>query len=156
MIQLTRLNCKPLTMNSDRIKFVEESPDTLVTLITDETIVVREKAAEVLARIIEFRRSLQQSLSSTWDPSSAHALIARSSETERCGRRMKELKTQTLGEYFEGLTIKPTPQTELIALLNEITIGETCFFRSQPQLDALRQTSYMDEVHALVRTIYRT
>src|SRR5262249_51698357 len=25
-----------------------------------------------------------------------------------------------------------------ISLLNEITIGETCFFRNQPQLDALR------------------
>lgn len=58
---------------------------------------------------------------------------------DRCGRRMKELRTQTLREYFECLTIKPTRQTELIALLNEITIGETCFFRSQPQLDALRQ-----------------
>ena len=57
---------------------------------------------------------------------------------DRCSRRMKELKTQTLREYFECLTIKPTRQTELIALLNEITIGETCFFRSQPQLDAMR------------------
>src|SRR5947209_14473976 len=58
---------------------------------------------------------------------------------DRCGRRMKELKTDSLREYFECLTIKPTRQTELIALLNEITIGETCFFRNQPQLDALRQ-----------------
>ena len=52
---------------------------------------------------------------------------------------MKELKTPTLREYFECLTIKPMRQTELVALLNEITIGETCFFRNQPQLDALRQ-----------------
>jgi chemotaxis protein methyltransferase CheR len=57
---------------------------------------------------------------------------------DRCGRRMKELKTSTLHDYFECLTIKPTRQTELVALLNEITIGETCFFRSQPQLDAMR------------------
>lgn len=57
---------------------------------------------------------------------------------DRCGRRMKELKMQTLREYFECLTIKPARQAELVALLNEITIGETCFFRSQPQLDALR------------------
>lgn len=57
---------------------------------------------------------------------------------DRCGRRMKELKTQSLREYFECLTIRPARQTELVALLNEITIGETCFFRSQPQLDALR------------------
>ena len=58
---------------------------------------------------------------------------------DRCGRRMKELKTPTLREYFECLTVRPMRQTELIALLNEITIGETCFFRNQPQLDALRQ-----------------
>ena len=48
MIQLTRLNNKPLIVNSDLIKFVEQSPDTLVTLITGEKIVVLEKADEVL------------------------------------------------------------------------------------------------------------
>ncbi len=58
---------------------------------------------------------------------------------DRCGRRMKELKITNLREYFERLTMKPDRQSELIALLNEITIGETCFFRNQPQLDALRQ-----------------
>jgi chemotaxis protein methyltransferase CheR len=58
---------------------------------------------------------------------------------DRCGRRMKELKTATLREYFEHLTIKPSRQSELVALLNEITIGETCFFRNQPQLAALQQ-----------------
>jgi len=56
---------------------------------------------------------------------------------DRCSRRMRELKAQTLREYLERLTIGPTRQTELIALLNEITIGETCFFRNQSQLDAL-------------------
>lgn len=58
---------------------------------------------------------------------------------DRCGRRMKELKVQTLHEYLECLTIRPVRQTELVALLNEITIGETCFFRNQPQLEALRR-----------------
>jgi chemotaxis protein methyltransferase CheR len=51
---------------------------------------------------------------------------------------MKEVKASTLREYFEHLTVRATRQAELIALLNEITIGETCFFRSQAQLDALR------------------
>ena len=55
---------------------------------------------------------------------------------DRCGHRMKELRVKTLGEYYECLTIRPLRQTELIALLNEITIGETCFFRNPPQLDA--------------------
>jgi flagellar protein FlbD len=78
MIQLTRLNNKPLTVNSDLIKFVEQAPDTVVTLITGEKIVVLEKANEVLARIIEFRRSVMEGLSLVWDASSAHAWIARS------------------------------------------------------------------------------
>ena len=80
MIQLTRLNNKPLMVNSDLIKFVEQSPDTLVTLITGEKIVVLEKAEEVLVRVLEFRRAVLQGLSSVWDRSSAHASIAQSSE----------------------------------------------------------------------------
>jgi chemotaxis protein methyltransferase CheR len=59
--------------------------------------------------------------------------------SERCGRRMKELKTSSFREYLERLTTNPSRQLELIALLNEITIGETCFFRNQPQLEALRR-----------------
>ncbi len=80
MIQLTRLNNKPLAVNSDLIKFIEQSPDTLVTLITGEKIVVLEKVSDVLTRIIDFRRSVLQGLSLSWDPSSAHAVIARSPE----------------------------------------------------------------------------
>ena len=57
---------------------------------------------------------------------------------DRCGRRMQVLGVTTLREYYECLTIKPIRQAEMVALLNEITIGETCFFRNQPQLDALR------------------
>jgi len=78
MIHLTRLNNTPLVVNSDLIKFVEQSPDTFVTLITGEKIVVREKSSEVLARIIEFRRSVLAGLCANWDASSAHALIPRS------------------------------------------------------------------------------
>ncbi len=58
---------------------------------------------------------------------------------ERCNRRMKEIQIATLREYCECLILRPAGQAELIALLNEITIGETCFFRNQPHLDALRQ-----------------
>jgi hypothetical protein len=42
--------------------------------------VVLEKASEVLARIVEFRRAVLQGLSLQWDASSAHT-IARSSGT---------------------------------------------------------------------------
>ncbi len=62
MIQLTRLNNSPLMVNSDLVKFVEQSPDTVITLINGEKILVRERADEVLNRIVEFRRSVMQGI----------------------------------------------------------------------------------------------
>jgi chemotaxis protein methyltransferase CheR len=59
--------------------------------------------------------------------------------SERCRRRMKELGMQSWHQYLDCLTGKTTRQAELVALLNEITIGETCFFRNQAQLNALRE-----------------
>jgi len=57
---------------------------------------------------------------------------------DRCMKRMQALSVTTLREYYDCLTVKPIRQAELVSLLNEITIGETCFFRNQPQLDSLR------------------
>jgi chemotaxis protein methyltransferase CheR len=59
---------------------------------------------------------------------------------ERCSKRMQALGVKSLRDYYDCLTVKPTRQAELVALLNEITIGETCFFRNIPQLDAIRNT----------------
>ena len=78
-------------------------------------------------------RDLVYQVAGIFHPDSKLRLLA-----ERCGRRMKELNTETVREYFECLTVKPNRQAELLALLNEITIGETCFFRNQSQLDAVR------------------
>lgn len=63
VIQLTRLNNSPLAVNSDLIKFVEQAPDTVLTLINGEKVIVREKAQEVLERIVEFRRAILQGIS---------------------------------------------------------------------------------------------
>jgi flagellar protein FlbD len=87
MIRLTRLNNQPLTVNSDLIKFVEQSPDTLITLITGEKIVVRESIEEILASVIEFRRSVLQGLFAAWDSSSSHILLPARPET---GKREPE------------------------------------------------------------------
>jgi len=62
MIQLTRLNNSSLTVNSDLIKFVEQSPDTVITLLNGEKIIVRESTSTVLERIVEFRRTVLQGI----------------------------------------------------------------------------------------------
>jgi chemotaxis protein methyltransferase CheR len=56
-----------------------------------------------------------------------------------CARRMKELGVRTPREYWGNLTVQAARDGEIRELLNEITIGETCLFRSQPQVDALRK-----------------
>ncbi len=58
MIKLTRLNRSPLVLNSDLIEHMEVTPDTVITLITGQKLMVLESAEEVVARIIEFRRSI--------------------------------------------------------------------------------------------------
>jgi flagellar protein FlbD len=62
VIQLTRLNNHPLVVNSDLIKFVEQAPDTVITLLSGEKIVVRESAPDVLERVVQFRRSVLQGI----------------------------------------------------------------------------------------------
>jgi chemotaxis protein methyltransferase CheR len=58
---------------------------------------------------------------------------------DRCARRMKELNVANLREYHELLTRSALRTSEMHHLLNEITVGETCFFRNQPQLAALQR-----------------
>lgn len=56
---------------------------------------------------------------------------------ERCDKRMQELRLQTAREYLHVLVSAGSGPPELTRLLNEVTVGETCFFRNQAQLDGL-------------------
>ena len=58
MIKLTRLNDVALIINAELIEFVEESPDTIVTLTTGQKIMVKESVDEVVERVLEYRRSI--------------------------------------------------------------------------------------------------
>jgi flagellar protein FlbD len=58
MIELTRLNGRPMVLNSDLIKTAEASPDTMLTLINGEKLIVREPIAEVVERVLAYRARL--------------------------------------------------------------------------------------------------
>jgi flagellar protein FlbD len=58
MILVTRLNHAPIVINPDLIVFIEETPDTMITLSNGEKLLVQEKVSEVIRRVIEFRRSI--------------------------------------------------------------------------------------------------
>lgn len=58
MIELTRLNGRPIVLNCDLIKTAEASPDTMLTLINGEKMIVREEIAEVVERVLAYRSRL--------------------------------------------------------------------------------------------------
>jgi flagellar protein FlbD len=55
MIELTRLNGSRFSVNCDLIKYIEAAPDTLLTLITGDKLLVRETIETVAERTVEFR-----------------------------------------------------------------------------------------------------
>lgn len=56
MIKLTRLNGNEFVVNCDLIENVEATPDTIVSLSTNQRYVVRERVDEVIERVAEFKR----------------------------------------------------------------------------------------------------
>lgn len=72
MIELTRLNGHTFVVNSDLIKLAESIPDTTLTLVTGEKIVVLETCADVLTRTLHYRASV---LRHAW-PSADAAMTA--------------------------------------------------------------------------------
>jgi flagellar protein FlbD len=55
MVSLTRLNGVPFMLNEDLIEIMEERPDTTIKLTNGNTYIVKEKVADIVKLIIEFR-----------------------------------------------------------------------------------------------------
>ena len=92
------------------------------------------KAREAVDPVYRQIRDLVYKVSGIYKAEEKFYLLA-----DGCGRRMKQLGARSSREYWDQLTAQPNRDGELRQLLNEITIGETCLFRSQPQIDALRK-----------------
>lgn len=58
MVRVTRLNGKEFLINPHLIEFIEETPDTVITLITGKKVIVAESAETIIERIISYRGQL--------------------------------------------------------------------------------------------------
>lgn len=58
MIKVTRLNGTEFYINDNMIEFLEETPDTIITLNTDKKLVVKESVETILSRIVDFRKKV--------------------------------------------------------------------------------------------------
>ena len=56
MIKVTRLNGSEYYVNDDLIEFLESTPETVLTMTDGKKQTVKETPAELLGRIVEFRR----------------------------------------------------------------------------------------------------
>lgn len=59
MITVTRLNGAKFFLNAELIQMIEQTPDTVITLINEKKVVVLEPANVVAERIIQYQRSKQ-------------------------------------------------------------------------------------------------
>lgn len=59
MITLTRLDKRVVVLNADLIKMLEATPDTIVTLINGDTLIVRDSVDEVVRRAIDYQRQVR-------------------------------------------------------------------------------------------------
>ena len=60
MIALTRLNGQPFVINAEKIRYLEQTPDTLVCCESGEKLMVKESLDEVIRRAIEYARAIRK------------------------------------------------------------------------------------------------
>lgn len=58
MIDVTRMNGTKLTINSDLIETVEETPDTVITLTTGKKIITKESRQEIKNLVKLFKKEI--------------------------------------------------------------------------------------------------
>ncbi len=63
MIELTKLNDIKFIVNAEIIEFVEETPDTVISLTTGKKILVKESGQEVIDAVISYKRSIYSNYS---------------------------------------------------------------------------------------------
>lgn len=91
MILVTRLDRQVMLLNPDMIVTVEETPDTVITLLNGHHLLVRERAQVVLNRIVAYR-----------------TIILRRSGSAAAGR--KYLARRRLGQFGRPKQDRPDQQ----------------------------------------------
>src|SRR6202158_5054454 len=113
-----------------RSKFVEMGMPNMAndsTVLGNELLPVEGVTDPVWVRI----RDLIYQVSGIYQAENKFYLLV-----SRCNVRMKAVGARTPREYMDFLMARPNRDAEMRNLLNEITIGETCLFRSLPQVEA--------------------
>jgi len=58
VIKVTRLNDTEFYINPNLIETIEETPNTVLKLVNDKKLIVKEKTTEIIERIKEYNRDI--------------------------------------------------------------------------------------------------
>jgi flagellar protein FlbD len=58
MIQLTKINGHHIVVNADMIEYIEETPDTVITLNNNDKVLVKDRMTEIVDKVVRYRRTL--------------------------------------------------------------------------------------------------
>ena len=56
MILLTKINGQQIVVNCDLIEYIEETPDTVITLTNNDKVIVRDRMVEIIDMVVHYRR----------------------------------------------------------------------------------------------------
>ena len=59
MIAATRLNGKKFVINAEQIRYIETTPDTMITLMNGDKVMVKESLAEVVKAAVDYNRQIR-------------------------------------------------------------------------------------------------
>lgn len=59
MIKVTRLNGRPLVVNAEQIRTVEQTPDTTITFMNGDRVIVAQTADDVVDLAVEYHRLIR-------------------------------------------------------------------------------------------------
>lgn len=58
MIQLTKINGAGIVVNPDLIEYIEETPDTVLTITNGDKVVVKDRMVDIIDKVVRYRRLL--------------------------------------------------------------------------------------------------
>ena len=67
MIKVRKINGEEVVINAELIETVQARPDTTISLATGNKIIVKDTVSEVIEKIMEYRRLVNQKRTKNWN-----------------------------------------------------------------------------------------
>lgn len=67
MIILTKINKAQIAVNADLIQYIEETPDTVITMTNSDKVVVKEPMAAIIEKVVQYRRYINHLIEAEYE-----------------------------------------------------------------------------------------